>query len=131
MPFDVRMNQRLTSLVEGLRKLRPGSSLIREAKRVQMRTGGIRRSDRIFGWTKTKVRAAFGTPLYAFLWTLLAGLGGLLAGWYLVPDEIKLWRLHLPLSLFNSPRRCGVFTNALASGGIRTGPLDRRHYLCL
>src|SRR5215207_519003 len=113
MPFDVIMNQRLTSLVEGLRKLRPGSSLSREAKRVQMRTGGIRRSDRIFGWTKTKVRAAFGTPLYAFLWTLLAGLAGLLAGWYLVPDEIRLWRLHIPLSLFNGPGDAAEFLRTL------------------
>jgi Predicted membrane protein (DUF2254) len=113
MPFDVRMNRRLTSRVEGLCKLLPGSSLIREAKREQMRAGGIRRSDRIVRWTKAKVRAAFDTPLYAFLWILLVGLAGLLASWYLVPDEIRLWRLQLPLSIFNSPSDAAEFLRTL------------------
>jgi hypothetical protein len=64
MPFNVTMNRRLTSLVEGLRKLLPGSSLIREAKREQMRVGGIIRSERIVAWTRAKVRAALGTPVH-------------------------------------------------------------------
>jgi|SRR5215203_754933 len=113
MPFDIRMNRKLTSRVEGLRKLLPGSSLIREAKREQMRAGGIRRSEKIVGWTKAKVRAAFDTPLYAFVWILLVGLAGLLAGWYLVSDEIRLWQLHIPLSLFNNPSDAAEFLRTL------------------
>src|SRR5215203_5063286 len=113
MPFDVAMNRMLESLVEALRKLLPGSSLIREAKREQMRVGGIRRSERILGQARAKVRAAFDTPLYAFVWILLVGLAGLLAGWYLVSDEIRLWRLHIPLSLFNSPGDAAEFLRTL------------------
>jgi hypothetical protein len=103
------MTRTLTSLVDSFRKLLPGSSLLREAKREQVRAGGIGRTERAVGWTKSKLRTAFETSRYAFIWILLVGLAGL----YLVPGEIRVWRLHLPLSLFKDPSNAAEFLRAL------------------
>jgi hypothetical protein len=109
MPFDVTIKGRLTSLAEDLRKLLPGTSLIREAKREQVRISGIGRTERAVGWARAKVRAVIETSRYAFLWILLVGLAGL----YLVPNEIRLWRLHLPLSFFKGPSEATEFLRTL------------------
>jgi len=109
MLFDLTMYRRLKSVAKGLRTLLPGSSLIREAKREQVRVGGIGRTERAVGWAKAKVRAVFETSRYTFLWILLVGLAGL----YLVPDEIRLRRLHLPLSLFKGPSEAAEFLRTL------------------
>lgn len=97
------------SLVDRLHRLLPGSSLVREARREQVRAGGIRKSERAAEWTKVKVKAAFETSRYAFVWILLVGLAGL----YLVPSEVKLWRLHFRLSFFEEPTEAAEFLRTL------------------
>jgi hypothetical protein len=109
MPFAERMRRRLKSLVDRLRRLLPGSSLVREAKREQVRAGRIAKTERAVGWTKARARAAFETSRYAFLWILLVGLAGL----YLVPSEVRLWRLDLRLSFFEGPTEAAQFLRTL------------------
>ena len=109
MPFAATMIRKLVSLVDRLRRLLPGSSLVRQARREQVRAGGIGRAERVAGWIKVQVRATFETSRYAFLWILLVGLAGL----YLMPSEVRLWRLHLQLSFFEQPNEAAEFLRTL------------------
>jgi hypothetical protein len=103
------MKRRLKLLVDRLRRLLPGASLVREARREQARAGGIGKTERAVAWTKAQVEAAFETSRYAFLWILLVGLAGL----YLIPSEVRLWQVRLRLSFFESANEAAEFLQTL------------------
>lgn len=98
----------MVSLVDRLRRLLPGSSLVREARREQVEAGGIGKTERAIEWTKFWFRAAFETSRYAFVWILLVGLAGLL-----IPNEVKIWRWHQRLTLFADPDKAAEFLRTL------------------
>jgi biotin carboxyl carrier protein len=74
-----------------------------------VQAGGIGRTERTIEWTKAQARASFETSRYAFLWILLVGLAGL----WLVPTEVRLWRWHRRLSLFERPTQAAEFVRTL------------------
>ncbi|HVF03137.1 MAG TPA: hypothetical protein VNA27_17585 [Rubrobacteraceae bacterium] len=109
MPFAVATRRRLSSLVDRSRKLLPGSSLIREARREQAKMKGARRIEKLSGWLRSWATAIFDSSRYAFLWILLVGLAGL----YLLPSEVQLFRLRRSLSFFDDPTEASEFLRTL------------------
>lgn len=109
MPLATTIKRRLESLADHLRRLLPESSLIREARREQVRAEGIGRSERAIGWVKSRTRSTFETSRYAFLWILFVGLAGL----YLIPSEVRFWRWRLRLGLFDRPTEAAEFLRTL------------------
>src|SRR5215212_9618324 len=79
------MRRRLSSLVDRLRRLVPGASLAREARREQVLMGEIGRSERAVGWVRAKGSAIFETSRYAFFWILFVGLAGI----FLFPFDVR------------------------------------------
>lgn len=109
MPFAVVTKRWLSSLFYSSRMLLSGSSLVREARREQAKIKGAGWIERLWGWSRSWATAIFETSRYTFLWLLLVGL----AGMYLLPSEVQLFRLRQSLSFFDDPTEASEFLRTL------------------